>query len=139
MPAIDYTFTGDDGDFDVEAHLNGVRVGWAWGTRAGDRVNLANIDVTHDGLRRGAGLPWFIRQWLPTRRLRRRGIGSALLRRVLREADADGVREVWGCVTQKDLTESPFLLRWYERHGFAIGAPDDECMGNAVKKIVRRR
>ena len=49
---------------------------------------------------------------------RRREIGRQLLRLVLNAAD--GVREVWGVVTEKDLASWPGLAGWYERLGYAV-------------------
>ncbi|HEV2292259.1 MAG TPA: hypothetical protein VGR35_00290 [Tepidisphaeraceae bacterium] len=42
-------------------------------------------------------------------------------------------------MTQAGLREHPFLLKWYEKHGFAIEEPDEECIEGVVRKIVRRR
>jgi hypothetical protein len=132
----------DDEEFDAEARLNGMRIGYANCVRTGDRLMLADIKIFDEPpqgrptlIRRlqsffGAGRPI---------QLRRRGIGSELLALVLREADSAGIRETWGSVTHEDLNNQPALLAWYQRHGFLIAEPDGECVNGAVKKVVRRR
>ena len=78
----------------------------------------------------------------PAQALRRTGIGRALLQEYLRRADAAGITEIWGSVTREGLDEHPFLLRWYEKHGFIVSGADAECLKdlpNALKKIIRRR
>jgi hypothetical protein len=138
---VTYTFEDEDNDFDLEVLLDGARVGWARGSREGNRLHLADIQVNEHGGRPCAFLPWFIRKHLPPKRLRRQGIGSALLREYLRRADAAGIEEVWGSVVQLDLDKYPSLLEWYERHDFTISDPDEECFQGQikpVKKLVRR-
>jgi hypothetical protein len=138
---VEYSFVNDDGDIDVEAHIGGARVGYAWGIREGDRLQLTDIRLNEHAPRRPSKVPWLFR-WIikPPRPvpLRGRGIGHELLTRFLREADAAGIRETWGSVTDADLHNWSDLIRWYERHGFAVHGPDDECVRGAVKKIVRK-
>ena len=133
MQQVDYTFLNDDGDFDVEALVNGARIGQALGWRTGDRVQLNQIEVNTEGPLRAPNLPTFIRLWLGRPKLRRRGIGDGLLKRFLAEADTAGIHEVWGSVMPKDLKDAPFPLRWYAKNGFSIEEPDGESMEGAVK------
>src|SRR4051794_682856 len=99
----------DDESLDVEAWLDGRKIGYAWCERTGDRLKVADLHVGDA--------------------YRRRGIGSELLRRVLRAADAAGILEVWGVVTADDLARWPGLLDWYRRHGFGVAEPDGETAG----------
>lgn len=55
----------------------------------------------------------------------RLGLGDALLRRIVLWAGTAGKSKVWGGIVQKDMRESPFLLEWYQRHGFTVEAPED--------------
>jgi N-acetylglutamate synthase-like GNAT family acetyltransferase len=98
---------------------------------------LADIRVNDFAPRRCSRLPEFLRR--RPKALLGEGIGRELLRRFLQEADASGVREIYGSVTGDDLQRSPFLLGWYERHGFQILEPDAECIPQAIKKIMRQR
>jgi len=81
-----------------------------------------------------------VRLGIAERKVNCRGkdFGSQLLKRILLEADARNVREVWGEIVQGHLDVNPDLLRWYERNGFAAAPPDETCMPEAVWKIVRR-
>lgn len=128
----------EDDDLDVEAYLQERRVGHAWCVLEGRRLLIADIRVDdrhlvrwpfcHNLLRR-LGVPC---RWVS---FRGRGIGGRMLKRLLLEAEAIGVEEVWGSVVQSDIDRSPFLIQWYVRHGFAVTEPDGECVNDAVHKI----
>src|ERR1700721_728258 len=124
---IQYRLIVDDEEIDVEAWRGGSRLGYVWTSRTDDRLQLAEWFVEPE--------VWIAGQtWKP----RGRGIGSELLRQILNEADAAGVREVWGCVTAEDIQIGPELLARYERHGFVVSDADSECLSHvrtAVKKI----
>ena len=131
LDKIQYRLTADDEEIDVEAWVEGIRLGYAWTSRTDDRLQLAEWFVEPEVSIAG-------RTW----KLRGRGIGSELLRHMLNQADAAGVREVWGCVTAEDIQNGPELLARYERHGFVVGDADAECLSHvrtAVKKIVRQK
>ena len=139
---VEYVVVAEDVDFDVEARIDGVVVGRAHCIRDGDQILLADLHVDSDLQRAWPLFPWLLRWILGTRRplqLRRKGIGSELLRRVLHEADSAGVRETWGSVMPADLQRHPSLLDWYERRGFVVEEPDAKCMRGAANMIVRRR
>ena len=107
----------DEEDLDAEARRGGVRIGYIRCVVDGNRLVLCDIVV--DEAERGLG------------------VGSTLLKTVLREAEVRGIHETWGSVTADDLRRTPHLLAWYERHGFAAEAPDKDCVRGAVKKVVR--
>jgi hypothetical protein len=136
---VEFSFLDDDGDFDVEAHIDGIRVGYAWGIRDGDRLHLTDIRVDEFAPCGGSMLPRVIQSFFPPAKLRGTGVGRELLRRFLRNADTAGVCEVWGSVTEDDLRNWPGLLDWYGRYGFVVREPDSECINIAFKKIVRGR
>ena len=122
---IEYVITDED-DLDVEVRLDGRRVGYLWCLRDGDRLKLADLRIDED-------------------KFRHQGYGSGLLRFVLDRANALGIQEVWGVVTADDVRNTPYLLTWYERLGFAVSnaqpESDPDLKGGpaAIKKIVRRR
>lgn len=131
----------DDDDFDAEASLNGMRVGYANCDRNGARLQLLDICVFDEiGVQHTGPFRWFNQRFAPKKRvrLRRRGIGSALLQRVIDAAETAGVEEIWGWVSRDAVRTQPTLLAWYERHGFSIFEPDSECNTRAEKKIVRK-
>ena len=139
QPDITLTFSREEeDDFDLEAHLGALRVGYAWGLKKGDRLLLADIRVLESIPQRRSILARILRRKPVETSFRRRGIGTRILRRFLQEADAAGVREIWGSISARDLGDWPELLRWYERHGFVIEEPDDGCVKGAAKKILRR-
>ncbi|HYE21442.1 MAG TPA: GNAT family N-acetyltransferase, partial [Tepidisphaeraceae bacterium] len=102
------------------------------GLRTGARMLLGDIRVRDSNLSEG-----MVREFGTT--LRRRGIGTGLLRRFLEEADAAGVAQVWGSVTAVDLGRNPELLGWYTRRGFEVTAPDGKCDPDASHMIIRNR
>lgn len=139
---VEYTFCDEDGDFDVEARLDGIRIGYARCNTDGDCLLLTDIRVDEEVPRKWPVLPGLLgllagtrRPWRP----RGLGIGRQLLTRLLQEADARGMREIWGSVMQADIDAWPDLLAWYQRHGFLVMAPDADCLPGAAKKIVRRQ
>ena len=106
-------------ELNIEAWLDGQRVGHILCERHNERLQICDL-------------------WVEPMK-RRQGIGTALLQRVLDSADATGVREICGDVTQDDIETCPGLLRWYERHGFVVREPDDQSIRTAAQKVVRRR
>lgn len=77
-----------------------------------------------------AYLKWQVWEALDVRDLhvtpayRGRGLGSLPLGQIVTWGETAGVSEVWGGIVQKGTDETPFLLEWYDRHGFAGG----ECL-----------
>ena len=134
---VKYTDNLDDDDFDIFANIGDERVGWAFGSRDGDRVKLVQIYVQDgnepllQGMSRPSDLP-------PPTNYRGQRIGDELLRRFLAAADEAGIVEVWGEITAKDAEETTYLLGMYQRRGFVAVEPDEECETKPLKKIVRR-
>lgn len=125
----------------IEAMWQGHRVGHAWCTVGDDgRMALADLKLETVHLRRPVAHSPLILLGVTcrTRDFRGQGVGRMLMQRVLSEARAMGIREVWGSVTQEDIDGTPYLLEWYRRLGFTVMAPDGECIGSAVKRIMVR-
>lgn len=117
---IEYEITENDVDeLNIEARLDGRRIGYFRSERCGARLKICDLRIDD--------------------KQRCRGFGTALLQLALDLAAAAGVREIWGEVVLKDIEGWPGLLRWYERHGFEVQEPDQDCIANSAKKIVRRR
>src|SRR5687767_11324075 len=97
LTRVEYVLNQDDMDFDIEARLDGLRIARAQCLRNGEHLVLADIRLEKD-----VSPPWpvlhgLLISWVGRRkpwRLERRGIGTALLKRLLREADAAGIREI---------------------------------------------
>lgn len=139
LDQVHYVILNDE--LDAEARLHGLKIGYVNCIKRDARLQLADIRIDHVSRRRPTFLER-LRSLIGVPRLpelRHRGIGSELLKTVLRAADSAGIHEIWGCVTHEDLATQPRLLGWYERHGFIVQEPDEECVTGTVKKIVRRQ
>ena len=73
---------------------------------------------------------------LESEHLKHRGIGNQLLDQLVAKAKSEGITEIYGSVTHDDVVRTPYLLAWYQRHGFVITEPDQDCLPNAKVKIV---
>ena len=127
--------------WDVEAFWRHTRVGYCWCEQRGDRLYISDLKVESEHLTHWpflCHLPVISRFACSKIDFRHRGIGSRLINRIISEAAAAGVREVWGSVTQSDIDQTPFLLQWYERMGFVVSEPDHECVATAAKKITKQ-
>ena len=116
---LDYTLIDDGVDFEIIACIGNVEVGLVRCDRDGDQLILADICVSKEQ--------------------RRQGIGGELLKRLIIEADRVAIGLIFGSITPDAIREQPFLLGWYERHGFRVMPADGQCLRGAVNKIVRER
>ena len=64
------------------------------------------------------------------------GIGSRIVREVVRQAKRHRARELYGYIIQHRLDANPFLLEWYEKEGFEICAPDPDYRFPHCNRIV---
>jgi hypothetical protein len=128
--------------FDLWAKWRDRQVGYAYCGYSGDRIHLQDLKVPDDLM--VARVTWLgeLNNWLPftyrSVHVRRKGIGTALLRRVVADAIAAGKSQVWGYISDADADHLDVLLGWYSREGFTIGQPDEECNAErALRKITR--
>ena len=63
---------------------------------------------------------------------RRMGLGTHLLQFAIKKARQRGIKQIYGSLTQEDINNNPNLVKWYEKHGFAILPPSQENIENAV-------
>lgn len=78
--------------------------------------------------------------WLYWRRrtaFRRRGLGSAMLEFVVGFGKAKGADAIWGFINKEDLQKTPYLLDWYQRHGFSV-RPNTNPSSGAIATIYRQ-
>lgn len=61
--------------------------------------------------------------------LRKQGLGTAMLRRVISEANARGAERIVGSVTPDDRKDNPGLLAWYAKHGFVVTEQSVDASG----------
>lgn len=115
----------DEGDVDIDAMIAGVKVGHVKTVRDGDRLLLADLNVADSIPRQWPVFPSLLRAVLGERQpwsARGKGIGRELLRRVLEEADATGVCEIWGSITSRDskkdaVSREVVRKTWFSGHG----------------------
>ncbi len=119
------------------AEHNGYRVGYAWFTIEDRRMRLEDIRVEESVrvMRRPFWLLNPLGYGFAKIHPRGQRAGSRLLDLVIRTARNRRVTEIYGSVTPAVLKESPFVLQWYERQGFAMLAPDSECIPGSLHKI----
>lgn len=124
--------------WNVRAVWHDACVGYARCILHGNRLCLSDIrvecahQVRHPFVYR---LLYFLR--LPrTLNFRGRHVGSRIMKRIIEDAEAAGVSEIWGSISHFDIEKTPHLLQWYSRLRFSIEEPDDECIKGAAKKIT---
>lgn len=108
----------------LNVYYEDVRVGYANLTHQADgRMHLADIHLDEEVRLRAKTLLDLFRQLFGRpRMLRPRGnhLGGALLAYILSYAKEMGYTEVYGEIAELDY--APYLLAWYERHGFTVRA-----------------
>lgn len=112
-------FSSDGWIFDAIWHH--ARVGRAVCVLKGRSLKIGDLVVYDDCvLPRPVAHNFFSLIGMPCRKqsFRGRGVGTALLNRVIAEAEQAGVSRLWGSVTASDIAETPHLLDWYR--GWAL-------------------
>lgn len=66
---------------------------------------------------------------------RQRGLGSAMLRYVISQAEKLEVEAISGFVTSDDLRETPYLLEFYRQHGFTVRHNATQSTATIIKEI----
>lgn len=72
--------------------------------------------------------------WKPPN-FRQRGLGSAMLRYVISQAEKLEVEAISGFVTSDDLRETPYLLEFYRQHGFTVRHNATQSTATIIKEI----
>lgn len=76
----------------------------------------------------------------PFRRSRKRfrqiGLGTAMLEFVINQAEELGMNSIYGEITRDDAAKTPYLIDWYQQHGFTIG-DQPKRLPNAIATIYR--
>lgn len=70
-------------------------------------------------------------KWQPPS-FRQCGFGSAMLRYVIEQAEMVGVERISGFTTSDDLRLTPYLLAFYEKHGFVVQRTQTDRQGTAA-------
>ncbi len=53
-------------------------------------------------------------------KLRERGLGHAMMRELIRWAQANNFKKIWGFIEPHDGSEMEYLIEWYKRQGFKV-------------------
>jgi GNAT acetyltransferase-like protein len=107
--------------FSISISFNRLAVGRInWVIEDNNVMTLADLIIFDRSFRR----PLWVRllpflKWKPPN-FRQRGLGSAMLRYVIAQAEALKVDAISGFVTSDDLQATPYLLEFYEKHGFTV-------------------
>jgi hypothetical protein len=134
LSRLEFVVTAEGTVFDIDGRMDGLRVARAVCVRTGDRLLLGDISLEQD-----VSPPWPILHRRRPRQLERRGIGTALLKRLLQEAEAAGISEIKGSVTLDAIVTQPWLLSWYKKHGFEVTEADAGSLRGSKKMVVWRR
>ena len=99
-------------------------------------LEIGNIEIFEDPILPRNGL--FSRRPFqrPHRNFRQLGLGTAMLKWVISQADKLGLKEICGFVIPEDAEKTPYLLNWYKKHGFII-ADNEEYLPNETVTICR--
>lgn len=54
------------------------------------------------------------------RKLRKRGLGKAMLQEAIRHAREHGAKSIWGWIQPDETTTEDYLMEWYRRQGFEV-------------------
>lgn len=63
------------------------------------------------------------------------GLGTALLKAIIQFARDSKIRTIHGSVTPSDLNQTPYLLAWYQQHGFKVEKPTEQEVKSAAARI----
>jgi hypothetical protein len=140
LPTITYHVTDEPDYFYVFVNVGPHRIGELLVDKVDEgRARLGSIHVEKEWKR---ARPWSERirtfDFSPHEAVNFQGsgIGSELLSRLRSWCASNCVTEVFGSVTANGLAETPGLLEWYAKRGFATHPPLDECLKGSVALVV---
>lgn len=99
-------------------------------------LEIGNIEIFEDPILPRNGL--FSRRPFqrPHRNFRQLGLGTAMLKFVINQAERLGLSKICGFITPEDAQKTAYLLDWYQKHGFII-ADDEEYLPDETVNICR--
>ena len=69
---------------------------------------------------------------------RRCGLGTALLKFIFKCAGERQITSIYGYAVKKDVAKTPWLLKWYFKHGFESCAPYSAATKDVVAWICKK-
>lgn len=97
---------------------------------------IGNIELFEQPLLPRNGILSFRPLQRPKRNFRGRGLGSAMLKYVIAQAERLGVAGISGFITPDDARTTPYLFDFYRKHGFEVRLKDDPTR-HALATIYR--
>lgn len=73
--------------------------------------------------------------WFEPTDYRRKGLGSYLLKFIINLAKNQGIKKIYGSLTEQDIEANPNLINWYQKYGFKLEAPTSEEVETAKYRI----
>jgi len=91
-----------------------------------DTVDLSIIEriMNERGKRKGT-----------TKNYRRKGLGTELLKSLVKFARENNVKQICGSIVRTDIIRTPNLIEWYKERGFREGPPYRGCIKEAITWI----
>jgi len=80
----------------------------------------------------GSRLRYFFGLGPKLRRNRRFGLGSAILKLIIAHASQRGAKSLRGSIMPHDLEARPYLIHWYQKHGFRRVESEPGDISNVV-------
>ena len=127
----------DEDPWTLQLIAEGSILGYVYCWETDSRLNLQDI-LIYDHMRLPYPFPLSLIIRARALDMRGLGLGSMLLREVIKRAKERGISEIWGSVRVDTCEPPPSLLDWYRRHGFEVLEPDAETMRGAAHKVVLR-
>ncbi|MFC4994233.1 GNAT family N-acetyltransferase [Rubritalea tangerina] len=109
--------------FQIHASLDGIYAGYAYFELKGADMFLSDICVREHEV-----VPsrkwWQLPKLSQPRKLREQGIGTAMISKVIEEAQIRQCERIYGYITIDSIRDNPHLDRWYEKRGFLVQPSD---------------
>ena len=77
----------------------------------------------------------FFRRGVKRRSYRHLGLGDALMNCVVARARLMGFKAIRGSVVDQDIEQTPYLVAWYQKHGFRLVEPGS---GDISRTVVQK-
>lgn len=119
-------FIGSVTDSSIVARMNGTPIAYVHlSPREGNTVIHIEDICIYKGreVRKKSAVARFLAKWIPPFKYRiagKQGIGTELMKYLIRQAEKEGFKEIRGSVVQQGIDDYPNLLGWYERFGFQV-------------------
>ena len=100
------------------------RVGYAYCCfNSPESIKLADIKISDEEYFESCLDKWFkLTHWHEPINYQNKTLGSQLLQHVINFAKQHNIKKISGILEYEDRQKQPFLISWYEKHGFNVDA-----------------